>query len=200
MNLFLTFVFLFYIGSSIGWILELFYRRYESKKWVNPGFLVGPYLPIYGIGLVLITTIYVNFSDYNFPSYLYILFMGITMTILELLVGLIFLKQKIRLWDYRKRWLNYKGVICPFFTLLWTVLAAVYYFFLANHVLNALLWFNDNISFSYVLGFFSGLICIDFVYSAKLSKKIKKFAKNNDIIVKYEKLKLDIKRNAKRCI
>ena len=92
MNLFLTFVFLFYIISSVGWILELFYRRYESKKWVNPGFLVGPYLPIYGIGLVLITTIYVNFSDYNFPSYVYILFMGITMTILELVVGLIFLK------------------------------------------------------------------------------------------------------------
>lgn len=34
---------LFVIGSLIGWIIELFLRRFVSqKKWMNPGFLTGP--------------------------------------------------------------------------------------------------------------------------------------------------------------
>ena len=45
---------LFIIGAILGWILELFYRRFITmKKWINPGFLKGPYLPIYGIGVLM---------------------------------------------------------------------------------------------------------------------------------------------------
>ena len=35
-----------------------------------------------------------------------ILLMGFVMTLIELIGGLISLKNKIRLWDYRDRWLN----------------------------------------------------------------------------------------------
>ena len=46
---------LFVIGSLFGWILELFFRRFISqKKWMNPGFLTGPYLPIYGFGITIL--------------------------------------------------------------------------------------------------------------------------------------------------
>lgn len=55
MNVFLTLAFLFFIGSIVGWILELFYRRIVSNgKWINPGFLVGPYLPLYGFRIMCI--------------------------------------------------------------------------------------------------------------------------------------------------
>ena len=55
MSFVLLLAFLFFVGSLTGWVLELFYRRFVSqKKWVNPGFLSGPYLPIYGFGLVLL--------------------------------------------------------------------------------------------------------------------------------------------------
>ena len=47
MRIVLSFIFIFYIGSTCGWILELFFRRIVHGKWVNPGFLIGPYLPIY---------------------------------------------------------------------------------------------------------------------------------------------------------
>ena len=48
MNLFLTLAFLFLIGSVLGWGLEVIFRRFFSAhRWVNPGFLVGPYLPLY---------------------------------------------------------------------------------------------------------------------------------------------------------
>ena len=60
MNKLLILLFLFSSGSMTGWVIELFFRRYldpvesKKKKWVNPGFLVGPYLPIYGTGLILL--------------------------------------------------------------------------------------------------------------------------------------------------
>ena len=57
MNIFLLYVFLFFIGSLFGWVLELFYRRPIEGRWMNPGFLTGPYLPIYGFGLCTLYSI-----------------------------------------------------------------------------------------------------------------------------------------------
>ena len=55
MNNFLILAFLFFIGCFLGWGLEVLYRRFSpanvSRRWINPGFLVGPYLPLYGFGL-----------------------------------------------------------------------------------------------------------------------------------------------------
>ena len=194
MNLFLVFVFIFFIGSTIGWILELFFRRIYHGKWVNPGFLVGPYLPIYGFGLTIMTIVYYFFDFYyHLSPIISIILIGLLITMLELMGGLLFLKSGIRLWDYRDRWLNFKGVICPLFTLIWTACGAIYYLFIASHIMNALTWFSNNISFSYVLGLFSGFIFIDYLYSTNLYIKIKKYAKTNDIDIMYEKLKEHIK-------
>ncbi|MFR2966298.1 MAG: putative ABC transporter permease [Anaerovoracaceae bacterium] len=48
--------FLFAMGSLLGWCLEVVYRRFspanKSRRWINPGFMTGPYLPIYGFGLI----------------------------------------------------------------------------------------------------------------------------------------------------
>ena len=56
MNFFLTMAYLFFIGSALGWVLELLYRNLtqKKKKWTNPGFCTGPYLPIYGFGLCVL--------------------------------------------------------------------------------------------------------------------------------------------------
>ena len=48
-NVILVWAFIFMAGSMIGWVLEVFYRRFISdtnpeRKWINPGFLMGPYL------------------------------------------------------------------------------------------------------------------------------------------------------------
>ena len=193
MNLFLVFVFIFFIGSTFGYVLELFFRRIYHGKWVNPGFLVGPYLPIYGLSLTLMTGMHVFFESYNILPVYQVILMGLSITLIELIGGLIFLKQGVRLWDYRDRKFNYKGVICPLFTMIWIMMGAIYYLFISQRVFNAITWFSNNISFSYILGIFTGAIVIDFCYSTKLYKKIKKYAKNNDIDIIYEKLKEHIK-------
>lgn len=194
MSKFLVFVFIFFIGSIFGWILEIFFRRIVHKKWVNPGFLVGPYLPIYGFGLCTLSYCYLFFNKLNFSPIIIILVMGIFMTIIELIGGLFFIKTTgVKLWDYSDQWGNYKGIICPMFSFIWTALGAVYYYFIAPHIINALIWFSNNLSFSFILGVFFGVIIIDFVYSTKLIVKVRNFAKNNDLEVKYEELKIHIK-------
>ena len=193
MTVFLQIVFIFYLGSTFGWTIELFFRRIVHKKWVNPGFLIGPYLLIYGFGLVFLTNIYFIFQSQSINPIIVILLMGFVMTLIELIGRLISLKNKIRLWDYRDRWLNYKGIICPLFSVIWTIVGALYYYIIAEDIINALGWFSENIAFSYILGIFTGLIIIDAFYSCKLYSKIKKYAKENNIIIKYEQLKVDIK-------
>ena len=190
MSLFLSFVFIFFIGSVIGWVLELFFRRIVHGKWVNPGFLVGPYLPTY---------IHLFFSNFDLSPIVVILLMGVVMTLIELIAGLTFIKGGgVKLWDYSDRWLNYKGIICPLFSAIWTIVGAIYYYFIADHILNALFWFSQNLSFSFVLGIFFGVIILDFIYSAKILVKIRKFAKENDIEVKYEELKAHIQELQKK--
>ena len=44
----------FYIYCFIGWIWESCYVSVHEKKWVNRGFLHGPFLPIYGTGAIAI--------------------------------------------------------------------------------------------------------------------------------------------------
>lgn len=193
MYIFLQFVFIFFIGCSVGWVLELIFRKFYSGKWVNPGFLIGPYLPIYGFGLVSLTLIYNLFKDSNLNCIVIILLMGLIMTLIELIGGLIGLKNNVKLWDYTDMKYNYKGILCPQFSAIWTALGALYYFFLASHIMNALDWFSNNLTFSYLLGIFSGCMIIDTIYSTRLYNKIKQYAFDNNIIIKYELLKMHIK-------
>lgn len=194
MSKFLTFVYIFYIGSSFGWVLELLFRRIVHKKWINPGFLVGPYLPIYGFGLCILTYSYFLFSHSMLSPFIIIILMGTLMTVIELIGGLIFQKEGIKLWDYSDQFANYKGIICPLFSFIWSVLGGFYYYVVTPHIVKALEWFSNNLSFSFILGIFFGIIIIDFIYSTKLLVKIRKFAKDNNIEVKYEEFKSYIKK------
>lgn len=43
----------FVIYSVIGWIYESIYCSIDNRRWMNRGFLNGPYCPIYGSGAIL---------------------------------------------------------------------------------------------------------------------------------------------------
>ena len=128
---------LFVIGSLLGWCIELFFRRYVSqKKWMNPGFLTGPYLPIYGFGVILLyglSNIPIGIDNSFVEVLIRIIIIGVGMTLDEFIAGLIFIKGcKIKLWDYSNRKGNIMGIICPSFSLIWLVVGSLYYFLL-NH-------------------------------------------------------------------
>ena len=128
MNLFLTLAYLFFIGSVLGWVLELFYRRFISganpeRKWINPGFCVGPYVPLYGFGLCILFVLgYIGDAhEVNTTGGKLLMFLGmaVSMTVIEYIAGIVSLKfMHIRLWDYSSQWGNIQGLICPQFSLI----------------------------------------------------------------------------------
>lgn len=202
--LFIVVAFVFMVFSCLGWVLELFFRRFVSqKKWVNPGFLKGPYLPIYGIGVVMLTgyiflmLIWKDcFSNEILFDVVIVLGIGVLMTLIELIGGLIFIQgMNIRLWDYSNRKFNYKGIICLEFSLIWTALGAVFYFFLFDPIVNMIIhflslkWITIAI---FLMGMFYGILLLDLIDSLQIAGKIKKFAKENQVVLKIEKLKIYI--------
>ena len=204
MNVALVLAFLFFIGSIFGWILEIFYRRFIStKKWINPGFLTGPYLPIYGIGLC--TLFILSLFDISFienpilQNIVVIIFMEIILTLLEYIAGIIFIKgMHVKLWDYSNNWGNIQGIICPLYTVFWGLLGAIYYFFIQRYMIEAVVWLSNNLAFSFVIGFFFGVLTIDIVNSMNLVVKLRKFAVENEILVRFEELKDTIREEQER--
>lgn len=101
---------LFIIYSFIGWLIEVINSFVIEHKFVNRGFLMGPYCPIYGFGCLLLIIL---LSDYaNEPLVLFALSI-IVCSILEYftswLMEVIF---KMRWWDYTNRKYNINGRIC----------------------------------------------------------------------------------------
>lgn len=204
MDLFLILSLLFLIGAVSGWVIELLFRRFISsanpeRKWINPGFCTGPYLPLYGFGLCFLYLI-ASLESLPWmercphPKAVLFVIMAVAMTVLEYIAGLFLLKiAHIRLWDYSGEWGNLQGLICPKFSAIWALSGAVYYFLIHPRILRTLRWFSENLAFSFVIGLFFGVFLVDVAHSLQLVSKLKAFAEENDVIVRYEHLKLQIR-------
>ena len=195
MSILLILAYLFFIGSVLGWILELLYRGYRHKKWVNPGFCRGPYLPIYGCSLCILYLLALLEQYFLITNPFWnkiALFTAITvcLTLMEYVAGLFCLKiLKVRLWDYSNCWGNIQGIICPRFSLYWSIMGAIYCFLIHSQILDALDWISQNLSFSFFIGMFYGIFLIDVISSAQLVVKLKQFAEENAIVLIYEEIK-----------
>lgn len=109
MNFFQYFI-LFIIYSFLGWVIEVFFTYSKEHNFVNRGFLIGPYCPIYGYGCIFMILLLDKYlSD---PVALFIMAVVIC-SILEYLTS--FFMEKIfkaRWWDYSDRKFNINGRIC----------------------------------------------------------------------------------------
>ena len=198
MNTLLTLAFLFAVGSFLGWCLEVVFRHFVTHKWINPGFLIGPYLPLYGFSLCMLYALarlepYIPIQNYILKKLVLFVIMAICITAIEYIAGLIFIKgMNIKLWDYSDQWGNVQGIICPLFSFFWLLLSATYYFFIHPYILNSLDWLAQNLAFSFIIGFFFGIFVLDLVYSLRLVRRIRLFAAEHQIVVRLEELKANI--------
>ena len=191
---------LFVIGSLGGWGIELLFRRFVSqKKWMNPGFLTGPYLPIYGFGVIVlyaVSNIPLGIYDHAWDIILRIIIIGVGMSLIEFLAGLIFIKGLgIKLWDYSNRKGNILGIICPSFSLIWLVVGSLYYFFLNPVLVQGITWIAENIIYTYFIGAVIGAMIVDFAYSIHLATKLKVF--NEYRALRFEEFKKEFKNKIK---
>jgi uncharacterized membrane protein len=208
MEWFITRSALFYLGGFLGWVMEVFFRRFVSqKKWVNPGFLTGPLLPLYGFGL---TAFYVFCNEIPWASisdqvWVYrlveVLCVGAFMTLIEYIAGLIFIKGAgVKLWDYHDRWGNIQGIICPLFSFIWLLIGAVYIFGLNDYVFVpfcAWIWAN-YIPINFVLGALYGILVVDFGWSIGLVAKVRKAVADHKLVVGWEEMKVSFQETAKK--
>lgn len=105
-----TLVLLFFLFSFAGWLWEVGYHLVDKQELVNRGVLIGPWLPIYGSGGVLILVVLKRFFDR--PGLLFFLIMGIC-GIVEYMTGW-WLETffHTRWWDYRDMTFQIQGRVC----------------------------------------------------------------------------------------
>ena len=107
----------FYIYCFFGWCIESAYVSIHKKKFVNRGFMRGPFLPLYGSGAVIMLFVTMPVRDNLALTYL---FGAIGATILEYITGACMEALfKVRYWDYSDKPFNIHGYVCLGTTLAW---------------------------------------------------------------------------------
>ena len=164
---------IFFAYSVIGWIVESFFVSIHSKPihFVNRGFLVGPYCPIYGCGSLGMILYLEQYKDNIITVFLLSV---VICSILEYLTSYIMEKLfKTRLWDYSEKKFNLNGRVCGENAILFG-LGGVLIIYVTHPILNSLL----NKINSSVLTIISIILFIIFVIDTILSVDIMKRFKN----------------------
>lgn len=107
----------FFVYGFLGWCTEVAFAACKEHRFVNRGFLNGPFCPIYGFGVALVI---VFLSPYRSNLLLLYVSSVILVTVLEGLTG--WAMDKIfhnKWWDYSKMPLNIGGYVCLLFSLIW---------------------------------------------------------------------------------
>lgn len=160
---------LFIIYSVTGWIIEVIATYPDTKCFVNRGFLIGPYCPIYGNCAIAMILLLHNIKD---PILLFILSI-IICSVGEYVTS--YLMEKIfhaRWWDYTKNKFNLNGRICLINSLAFGVLGFLLIKFVNPFVVGLITKLSPtimNILFYTILILF----LIDNVISFKVIFKIK---------------------------
>lgn len=108
-NLMVQFGF-FVLYSFLGWVSETIFCSIPAKKFINRGFLNGPFCPIYGTGAVLVINLFSKYADDLLA--LFILSMVVTSAVEYVTSYLLEKIFHLSLWDYSKRPFNLNGRVC----------------------------------------------------------------------------------------
>ena len=168
-------IFYFAIYSFLGWLVEVAYAYSISKKFVNRGFLFGPFCPIYGFGLLSLIVLLQSFT-----KNIFLFFIGaiLTTSAIEYFTGFILEKIfKTHWWDYSKEKFNLHGYICLKFSIYWGIFGTLLYYFIhpfialsVSHIPRILILILSPLIFIYFL--------TDFIFTIHSLFKIKSIYKN----------------------
>lgn len=160
---------LFIIYSVTGWIIEVIATYPDTKCFVNRGFLIGPYCPIYGNCAIAMILLLHNVTN---PILLFILSI-IICSAGEYVTSYVMEKLfHARWWDYTKNKFNINGRICLINSLAFGVLGFLLIKFVNPFVVGLITKLSPsmmNILFYTILILF----LIDNVISFKVIFKIK---------------------------
>ncbi len=181
MNLFLEYIFYFFIYSAAGWLIESIYCSIAAKKWINRGFLKGPICPIYGTGAIVMMVFISPYSSYSDKWYLNsLIIFGLGMVlcdIVEFITSVVMEKLfNARWWDYSGKKFNIQGRICLLHTIYWGLFSVgfvqlihpVVYRFLSALISSSL---RNNLLLVFITVFI-----IDLINTVRNALKFRKFS------------------------
>ena len=175
----------FYIYCFIGWCIESTFVSVQKHKFVNRGFMRGPFLPLYGSGAVLILFATIPFRE----SFLGIFLSGaVAASVLEYVTGVameaIF---KVRYWDYSNNKFNLNGHICLGTSIAWGFLSLVLVKIIHAPIEKLVLEIPEGIQ-NMLSTIFAVYLAADFALSFKAALDI------TNILVKMQKAKEELER------
>lgn len=103
-------VLLFFVFSFLGWCIEVTLKFFQYHRFINRGFLTGPWLPIYGSGAALITVAVGLLQPYESGVGISFAVSFVLCGILEYLTSYCMEKRfHARWWDYSQKPMNLHG-------------------------------------------------------------------------------------------
>ena len=207
---------LFITYSFIGWIIEIIDRFKVNKRIVNRGFLIGPYVPIYGCCAILMVLLLHSVRN-PITMFAYCILIASTG---EYLTS--YIMEKVfhaRWWDYSDYKYNLNGRICLINCLGFGILGFILIKYLNNFLYNIYSNLNMttlNIIFYTLITIFTIDLIVSFIviFKAKkmslkfrnpdntneITKKVHEILKNNPLMKRlfmaFPNVKLIIKKGA----
>lgn len=182
-------LFIFYFYCFFGWCFESTYVSLKKRKWVNRGFMRGPFLPLYGSGAIMMLVVSMPFQDNIFLVYI----AGcLGATALEYVTGVAMEALfKVRYWDYSKNKFNFQGHICLGSSLAWGGLTILMTEVIHKPVEKFVLSIPNTV-LTIITLVLTAYIFADFAVSFKAAMDLR------DVLVKMEKAKEDMLHIRKR--
>ena len=101
---------LFMSYAFLGWCMEVICKLFQYKRFINRGFLIGPYCPIYGWGALAITIL---LKRYTYDVIVLFVMSVIICSFIEYFTSYFMEKiYNVRWWDYSNKKFNINGRIC----------------------------------------------------------------------------------------
>lgn len=182
-----TIIIYFAIYSFLGWGCETIYCSISDRKFVNRGFLHGPFCPIYGCGaltvLFIVSPIHENF--------LFIFIFGaLAASIIEYITSyLLELIFQLKLWDYSDYRYNLNGRVCLKNSTMFGILSVLLHFIIHPEVKELLSALSEpalRILSIFIVIYF----CIDAIISTGALLKFKTQIEHLHILMQTEKAAL----------
>ena len=184
---------LFLIYAFIGWIIEVIAKKIELGKFINRGFLIGPYLPIYGCGGLLITLTLTRY--YDSPITLFVMALFIC-SVLEYFTSYILEKLfNARWWDYSTKKFNINGRICLNTMAAFGALGCVVVYILNPLIFKMFSFWAENI-----ISVVSVILGLVFIFDVVVSLKIMSNFKMATMQFKYKDNTEEITKKVKELI
>lgn len=161
----------FYIYCFLGWCFESGYATVKQRKFINRGFLRGPFIPIYSFGALFVLIITDNFQGNTVAIY----FSGMAAaTVLEYITGYIMEKMfKVKYWDYSDHPFNLRGYVSLSTSIAWGFLSVILTNFLQVNISRFVMSLSKNtliISISAISVIFIADILLSFKAAFNLAK------------------------------